>query len=102
MSLLDLLRSPEKLGEVSPEMAADLLGEVTALGEKLKMRREHSNGNTGHSGDMLTSEEVAKILKVKTHFVAERARRGEIKSKKFGRYVRFHPEDVEAYKKSNR
>lgn len=45
----------------------------------------------------LTAQEVAEVLKIAKNTVYELAKRGEIRSYKVGRSLRFSPEDVEKY-----
>ncbi|WP_369053911.1 helix-turn-helix domain-containing protein [Kineococcus terrestris] len=54
-----------------------------------------SAGRTG--ARLLTCEEVAEQLRVRATWVAAAARRGELPSRKVGRYRRFTQADVDAY-----
>jgi excisionase family DNA binding protein len=59
---------------------------------------EHAREINSPSEDLLmTSEEVARLLKVPPSWVEEKGRQGEIPRRKIGRYVRFSRLEVEAW-----
>lgn len=45
----------------------------------------------------LTVAQVAKYLNVRESWVYKHHRNGDLKARKFGRLLRFHPDDIEAY-----
>ena len=49
--------------------------------------------------DLLRAEDVARILDCGPDDVIDLARKGKLRASKQGRFWRFHPEDVEVYKR---
>jgi excisionase family DNA binding protein len=53
-------------------------------------------------GELLTPQDVAAILKTKPKRVLEAARSGALRRVKWGKFVRFTREDVDAFIKAHR
>jgi excisionase family DNA binding protein len=51
---------------------------------------------------LLTPDDVAELLQVNKSWVYEAARDGRIPHVRLGRYVRFEPEEIEAWLKTQR
>jgi excisionase family DNA binding protein len=47
--------------------------------------------------DLLTSDEVAYLLKIQPYTVREWAKEGRLKGRKYGRMWRFKREDIQAF-----
>jgi excisionase family DNA binding protein len=81
----------------------DLLVEQIRAVVREEIKAAHVNGNgNGHFPALLSAETAAKCFDVPRTWISEAARRGELPSVKLGHYVRFKPEDLEAFIKANR
>jgi len=69
--------------------------------EEIKAAITTGNGN-GHSPALLSAETAAKLFDVPKTRISEAARRGEIPTVRVGHYVRFKPEDLQAFIEANR
>lgn len=56
-----------------------------------------ANGNGVNSPALLSAEQAAKLWDVPKTWIGEAARRGELPCVRLGHYVRFKPEDLQAY-----
>jgi excisionase family DNA binding protein len=54
------------------------------------------------TGKLLTAEEVAERLRVRTRHVYEPVKKGELVGLRIGRYLRFDPADLPAYTEGQR
>jgi excisionase family DNA binding protein len=77
-----------------------LLDQIRAVVRE-EIKAAGTNGN-GHSPALLSAEAAAKVFDVPKTWISEAARRGELPSVKVGHYVRFKPDDLEAFIKVNR
>ncbi len=62
----------------------------------------NGNGHGHQSPALLSAETAAKLFEVPKTWISEAARRGELQSVRVGHYVRFRPEDLEAFISANR
>jgi len=60
-----------------------------------------ANGNGHNSPALLSAEAAGKLFDVPKTWISEAARRGELPSVRLGHYVRFKPQDLEAFIKAN-
>jgi excisionase family DNA binding protein len=51
---------------------------------------------------LLTAQQVAEQLQVPTTWIYSAARRGDLPAVRLGHYVRFHPDDLEAWQRRQR
>ena len=71
------------------------------LEEIVQMAVEKALNGNGHQPELLTSEELAKKLKVPLTWVYEQSRLGNIPTHKLGRYIRFDLHEVLASQKKD-
>jgi excisionase family DNA binding protein len=92
-SLDELAANPERVGDVSPDVAANLLAKLAGVQTILLTKVLAGSGNGEKSkalaDALLTVPEVAARLKVPSAYAYELARRGEIPTLRIGKkYVR--------------
>lgn len=96
----DLVRQPERVTEVTRDAVAGLLAEVERLRVALWARlfdvQEHG-GSSQPATRLLTAPKVAEALGVPVSYVYELARAGRLPAVRFGKYVRFAPEALQAW-----
>lgn len=96
----DLVRHPERVTEVAREAVAGLLAEVERLRVALWARlfdTPERGGSSQQTTPLLTAPQVAEALGVPVSYVYELARTGRLPAVRFGKYVRFAPEALQAW-----
>jgi excisionase family DNA binding protein len=99
-TLEDLVRQPERVTEVARDAVAGLLAEVERLRAGLWARLfdvQERGGTSPRSTRLLTAPTVAEVLGVPVTYVYELARTGRLPAVRFGKYVRFSPEALQAW-----
>jgi excisionase family DNA binding protein len=89
------------MSELKPDSLAVTLT-VEQLRELMREELKAATASNAQSPTLLSAEEAAKLWSVPKTWIAEMARQGRLPSVKLGHYVRFKPEDLEAFIKANR
>lgn len=100
----DLLQHPERVAENPeqelPGLLLQMAGLLTALSSRMPAlfrQNEHPEVAVKDNGYLLTIPQVAEILNVPRGYAYELARRGEIPTVRFGKYVRVSLSDLRAW-----
>lgn len=100
LSISDLLQDPAKVAEVPAEQIPTLLGDLERLKAILWARlTSHTNGQAPAQAEvrLLTIPDVAGFLGVTHGYAYELARRGDLPTVRFGKYVRVELSTLHAW-----
>jgi len=101
------MNEPKKIIPLKAESASsDKMLVLMTAGELRELIRAEigttGNGDRHNSPTLLSAGSAAKLWDVPKTWISEAARRGELPSVRLGHYVRFKPEDLEAFIKGKR